>query len=80
MRWLLEAILIAFIEFMPNICATDCSNIKRSKSLFLGVLLSSSHRRKIEPVINLALKHVHSMSNLLPDYCLQLIYKDTQVK
>ncbi|KAI1715550.1 7 transmembrane sweet-taste receptor of 3 GCPR domain-containing protein [Ditylenchus destructor] len=32
------------------------------------------------PAVTGPLKHIHATSDLLPDYCLQLIYKDTQCK
>lgn len=52
---------------------------RRRIPLSIGVLLPESYKNKVKPSIELALSHVHSTPNLLPDYCLQPIYKDTQV-
>lgn len=52
---------------------------RREIPLALGVLLPDAYRRQIEPSIQLALKHVHNDPDMIPDFCLYLIYKDTQV-
>lgn len=55
------------------------SSAPRHKVLSLGVLLPEAYRKQIEPSVKLALRHVHSNADLLPDYCLQLVFKNTEV-
>ena len=53
---------------------------EREVPLSIGVLLPSPYRSRIEPSVELALTHVHEEQDLLPGYCLHLIYKDTQCR
>uniref|UniRef100_A0AC35TLT2 G_PROTEIN_RECEP_F3_4 domain-containing protein n=1 Tax=Rhabditophanes sp. KR3021 TaxID=114890 RepID=A0AC35TLT2_9BILA len=48
--------------------------------LYVGVFLPSNYRKQIEPAIELALRHSHGMSNIIQDYCLNLVFKDTECK
>uniref|UniRef100_A0AC34EZB1 G-protein coupled receptors family 3 profile domain-containing protein n=1 Tax=Panagrolaimus sp. ES5 TaxID=591445 RepID=A0AC34EZB1_9BILA len=63
--------------------ATHCHSTDaapRKQKLSLGVLLPETHRKLLEPYIKLALYHVHTTPNILANYCIDLIFKDTQCK
>lgn len=62
--------------------ATHCHSTEiapRKQKLSLGVLLPETHRKLLEPYIKLALYHVHTTPSILPNYCIDLLFKDTQV-
>ena len=59
-------------------CSRTSKSPRRQK-LSLGVLLPETFRKQFEPYIKLALYHVHSNPSILPDYCIDLMFKDTQV-
>lgn len=79
----MEKILFLYFSFFIYSLAEDhcnrLSSAPRHKTLSLGVLLPDTYRRQIEPSVKLALRHVHSNPNLLPDYCIKLVFKNTEV-
>lgn len=52
---------------------------QRQNRLTLGVLIPEKFQSTIGASIELALEHVHSTPDLIPDYCIDLLYRDTQV-
>ncbi|CEF60147.1 Extracellular ligand-binding receptor domain and GPCR, family 3, gamma-aminobutyric acid receptor, type B and GPCR, family 3, gamma-aminobutyric acid receptor, type B1 and GPCR, family 3, C-terminal domain and Periplasmic binding protein-like I domain-containing protein [Strongyloides ratti] len=68
-------------SFFSNYKKCRYSNDSNSReSLSLGVFLPQYYRKQIEPAIELALRHAHNTPNVIPDYCLNLIFKDTECK
>ncbi|KAI6189320.1 Gamma-aminobutyric acid type B receptor subunit 2 [Aphelenchoides fujianensis] len=52
----------------------------RQHKLTLGVLVPENFQHSIGSSVELALKHVHATPNLIRDYCIDLLYRDTQCK
>uniref|UniRef100_A0A0K0ES72 Gamma-aminobutyric acid type B receptor subunit 2 n=1 Tax=Strongyloides stercoralis TaxID=6248 RepID=A0A0K0ES72_STRER len=68
-------------SFFSNYKKCKYSNDSNNReSLSLGVFLPQDYRKQIEPAIELALRHAHNIPNVIPDYCLNLIFKDTECK
>lgn len=67
---------------LPCIVTCDfCDQFpQRQNRLTLGVLVPEHYQQTIGASIELALKHVHSTPDLIPDYCIDLLYRDTQVR
>ncbi|KAI6177897.1 Gamma aminobutyric acid type b receptor subunit 2 [Aphelenchoides bicaudatus] len=64
-----------------SVIADHCDDYsQRQNRLTLGVLVPDHFQSTIGASIELALKHVHSTPNLMPDYCIDLLYRDTQCK
>lgn len=77
-RSLLICLSIIYLTYAVIICP-NMYFPRRKIPLSLGVLLPTSYRHRIEPSIDLALKHIYNNENLLRNYCFNLVYKDTQV-
>lgn len=82
-RLLLAACLIAASAVAAFKChhpRGEAGSTRREVPLSIGVLLPNPYRGRIEPSVELALTHVYEEQDLLPGYCLHLIYKDTQCR
>jgi hypothetical protein len=73
--------LYFLLLFLPTSLSDYCEKFpRRENRLTLGVLIPEHRQRTIGASIELALKHVHSNPNMIPDYCIDLLYRDTKVR
>ncbi|CAD5225565.1 unnamed protein product [Bursaphelenchus xylophilus] len=79
-HWLLPILIgVAWGDYAP--LSHNCAAFpEREIKITLGVLLPESYQASIGSAIELALKHVHSNPNLIPNYCIDILYRDTQCK
>uniref|UniRef100_A0AC34QA04 G-protein coupled receptors family 3 profile domain-containing protein n=1 Tax=Panagrolaimus sp. JU765 TaxID=591449 RepID=A0AC34QA04_9BILA len=80
MKFLLFWVIFGLLfEIGDGHCSRSAKSPRRQK-LSLGVLLPETYRQQFEPYIKLALYHVHTDPTILPDYCIDLMFKDTHCK
>ncbi|KAI6216076.1 hypothetical protein M3Y94_00460800 [Aphelenchoides besseyi] len=79
MRHLHIGFLIAWLMVAES--SDDCYEYPhRRHKLTLGVLVPENFQHSIGASVELALKHVHATPKLIPDYCIDLLYRNTQCK
>lgn len=79
-------VTVAFVCVPPVQARSDfapithsCDNYPaRQHRITLGIMLPEENRATIGAATELALKHAHSNPGFMPDYCIDILYRDTQ--
>ena len=67
--------IVVLLVLLRRCASDDC---ERPNRLTLGVLVPDMAQHSIRESVEAAVRDVHATSGLLPDYCLDLLYKETQ--